>query len=256
MQYQKRKGARLFTGLVCLALAAGMTGCSDIADTTSSLPAGTTAAQAAEETTETTLERTEESVNSMQETAPADAATSGTALTVEERTSEEAASGGELVGDTGLTAEAWCTQAQQIYENAASTYFIYQASSGMGFTYDTSDTIGDGSWQRVTNYSTIEEAEAGYYEVFAQAGHETDLDAQFQMSDGKLYRLCGDRGSDISYQSSAVTALTGSTADTLTFSVVSSYQFPDETEATQKESVLTLVYERGAWRVGTFTMPY
>ena len=77
MQYQKRKGARLFTGLVCLALAAGMTGCSDIADTTSSLPAGTTAAQAAEETTETTLERTEESVNSMQETAPADAATTG-----------------------------------------------------------------------------------------------------------------------------------------------------------------------------------
>ena len=52
------------------------------------------------------------------------------------------------------------------------------------------------------------------------------------------------------------TALTGSTADTLTFSVVSSYQFPDEIEATQKESVLTLVYERGAWRVGTFTMPY
>ena len=253
MQYQKRKGARLFTGLVCLALAAGMTGCSDIADTTSSLPAGTTAAQ---ETTETTLERIEESVNSMQETVPADAATSDTALTVEERTSEEAASGGELVGDTGLTAEAWCTQAQQIYENAASTYFIYQASSGMGFTYDTSDTIGDGSWQRVTNYSTIEEAEAGYYEVFAQAGHETDLDAQFQMLDGKLYRRCGDRGSDISYQSSTVTALTGSTADTLAFSVVSSYQFPDEIEATQKESVLTLVYERGAWRVGTFTMPY
>lgn len=256
MQYQKRKGARLFTGLVCLALAAGMTGCSDIADTTSSLPAETTTVQAVEETTETTLERTEESVNSMQETAPVDAATSNTTLTAEESTSEETASGGDLVGDTGLTAEAWCAQAQQIYENAASTYFIYQASSGMGFTYDTSDTIGDGSWQRVTNYSTIEEAEAGYYEVFAQTGHETDLDAQFQMSDGKLYRRCGDRGSDISYQSSTVTALTSSTADTLTFSVVSSYQFPDETEATQKESVLTLVYERGAWRVGTFTMPY
>lgn len=158
------------------------------------------------------------------------------------------------IGDTGMTAEEWCTQAQQIYTTAASTYFTYLCSSD-GFTYDSSDVIED-NWMRVTSCNTLEEATAEYYSVFAQTGHETDLDGQFRMVDDKLYRLCSDRGADISYVNSKVTALTSSTSDTLTFTVVSTYQFPDETEQTTQEEVFTLVFERSAWRVGQFTMPY
>ena len=159
-----------------------------------------------------------------------------------------------LIGDTGLTAEEWCEEAQQIYTTAAATYYTYLCSSD-GFTYDTSDVIDD-SWQRVTSCDTLEEATAEYYSVFAQTGHESDLDEQFRVVDDKLYRLCGDRGADISYLDSKVIALTSSTADTLTFTVVSTYQFPDETEQTTQEDIFTLVMERGVWRVGQFTMPY
>lgn len=158
------------------------------------------------------------------------------------------------IGDTGMTASEWCTQAQKIYTAAASTYFIYLCSSD-GFAYDTDDVTEDG-WVRVTNYQTIEEAEAEYYDIFARAGHEMDLNGQFRMENDKLYRLCGDRGGDISYVSSEVTELTGSTADTLTFSVVSTYQEPDSTEQTTREDTFTLILEHGEWHVGQFTMPY
>ncbi|MGN1403141.1 MAG: hypothetical protein ACI4XB_02335 [Ruminococcus sp.] len=167
---------------------------------------------------------------------------------------DEQSDDGVLIGDTGLTAEEWCEQAQQIYTTAAAVYYTYLCSSD-GFTYDASDVI-DENWQRVTSCDTLEEATAEYYSVFAQTGHENDLNEQFRVVDDKLYRLCGDRGADISYLDSEVTALTDSTDDTLTFTVVSTYQFPDETEQTTQEDIFTLVLERGVWRVGQFTMPY
>ena len=78
----------------------------------------------------------------------------------------------------------------------------------------------------------------------------------FQMVDDKLYGRLGDRGADISYVSAKVTALTASTDSTLTFSVTASYEEPDSGDTSEQTDTFTLVMERGAWRVGQFTMPY
>ena len=94
------------------------------------------------------------------------------------------------------------------------------------------------------------------YSVFAQSGHESDFDGMFQMVDDKLYGRLGDRGADISYVSAKVTALTASTDSTLTFSVTASYEEPDSGDTSEQTDTFTLVMERGAWRVGQFTMPY
>ena len=232
-----------------------LSGCTDISGTSSSR----TAVEMEEASTEvaTTASPEEESAESTAAPEESDAVSTAATEAVSETHSESSVKSSDdsaPIGDTGMTAAEWCTEAQRIYTTAASTYFTYLCSSG-GFTYDPEDTTEDG-WTRITSCESIEEAEAEYYSVFAQTGHETDLDSQFRMVDEKLYRLCGDRGMDITYLSSQVTALTNSTDDTLTFSVVSTYEDPDTAEQSTKEDVFTLFFERGVWRVGQFTMPY
>ena len=153
-----------------------------------------------------------------------------------------------------MTESEWVAQAQQMYEKAAQTYYTYLCSSS-GFTYDTEDTIAD-DYVRITSCDTLEDAEAPYYTVFAKSAHASDFDGMLEMSDDKLYGRMGDRGADISYVSSAVTALTASTSSQLTFAGTSSYEDPEDGSASTKEDTFTLVLEDGSWRVGQFTMPY
>ena len=208
-------------------MAALMTGCTDVSDgsqTQVDMNAATTAAET---------------------TAPAETA---------ETTDAPAAQSQETIGDTGMTADQWVAQAQQIYDTACQTYYTYRCTSDC-FTYDNSDTTEDG-YVRITSCDSIEAAEAEYYSVFAQSGHESDFDGMFQMVDDKLYGRLGDRGADISYVSAKVTALTASTDSTLTFSVTASYEEPDSGDTSEQTDTFTLVMERGAWRVSQFTMPY
>lgn len=245
------------TWLACamvLALSAGMTGCTNISssDTTQV----TMDAQTTEPTTlsveESSQETQTETTQNENDTENSEA--KSTTDSAEKNADDTSGSTSETIGDTGMTADEWVAEAQNIYTTAASTYFTYLCSSG-GFDYDMDDVV-DGNWFHVTNCDTLEEAGAEFYSVFSEAAHESDLDGQLQLIDDKVYRLCGDRGADISYVSSKVTALTDSTADTLTFSVTSTYQYPEEDEITTKDDVFTLVFERGVWRVGQFTMPY
>ena len=218
-------------------MAALMTGCTDVSDgsqTQVDMNAATTAAETTAET-DTDLSASEE--ESTAETTDAPAAQSQ-----------------ETIGDTGMTADQWVAQAQQIYDTACQTYYTYRCTSDC-FTYDNSDTTEDG-YVRITSCDSIEAAEAEYYSVFAQSGHESDFDGMFQMVDDKLYGRLGDRGADISYVSAKVTALTASTDSTLTFSVTASYEEPDSGDTSEQTDTFTLVMERGAWRVSQFTMPY
>lgn len=234
-------------------MAALMTGCTDVSDGGSQTQVDMNAATTAAETT-APAETTE--TEPAAETAEADTDFSAPEedSTVAETTDIPAAQSQDTIGDTGMTADQWVAQAQQIYDNACQTYYTYRCSSD-GFTYDDSDTTEDG-YVRITSCDSIEAAEAEYYSVFAQTGHESDFDGMFQMVDGKLYGRLGDRGADISYVSSTVTALTASTDSTLTFSVTSSYEAPDGGETSEQADTFTLVMERGVWRVGQFTMPY
>lgn len=237
---------------VCVAvltIAALMTGCTSVSDgggqTSVGITAETTAAETTAETQSTEDETTAEPAESTAETNRDGESTS---------TAETSAPSQDTIGSTGMTADQWVAQAQQIYETACQTYYTYLCSSS-GYTYDETDTL-DGDYVRITSCDSIEAAEAEFYSVFAQAGHENAFDGMFQTADGKLYGRIGDRGADISYVSSQVTALTDSTEDTLTFSVTSSYEDPETGDTSAQEDVFTLVMERGVWRVGQFTMPY
>ncbi len=235
-------------GAAALMIAALMTGCTDVADTSTASLDITAETAAAEETTAAESESTPEPTES---TAQADSSTESTSAS----SAKAADASQETIGSTGMTADQWVAQAQQIYETACKTYFTYLCSSS-GYTYDEADTLDD-NYVRITSCDSIEAAEAEFYSVFTQTGHENVFDGMFQMKDDKLYGRIGDRGANIFYGSSQVTALTGSTEDTLTFSVTSTYQDPDSGEQTSvQEDVFTLVMERGAWRVSQFTMPY
>lgn len=231
-----------------LTIAALMTGCTSVSEegqTPVDITAGTTAAETAAETETTEDEAAAEPAESTAETEDG-GENAGTA--------ETSAPSQETIGSTGMTAEQWVAQAQQIYETACETYYTYLCTSS-GYTYDETDTL-DGGYVRITSCDSIEAAEAEFYSVFTQAGHENAFDGMFQTADGKLYGRIGDRGADITYASSQVTALTGSTEDTLTFSVTDSYEDPETGETSAQENVFTLAMERGVWRVSQFTMPY
>lgn len=162
---------------------------------------------------------------------------------------KEKESDDKVVGNTGMTVSEWLSNAQNIYDNAARMKFRYICPSTY-FTCDDSDIKEEGRWIRVTSCETLEEAAADYYSVFAETGHESDLDNSLRMIDGVLYCSAGARGGNMTYQGSEITELTDSTDDTLTFKVISTY------DDTTEENIFTLVYERGVWRVGEFTMPY
>lgn len=155
----------------------------------------------------------------------------------------------KTVGDTDMSTSEWLDKAQSIYNSAARTRFNYICTSNY-FDCDYSDMKGDGRWVRVTNCDTLEEASAEYYSVFAESGHESDLDNYLTVIEGELYCSDGARGKDITYQGTEVTEITDSSDDTITFKVVSTYD--DRTE----ENEFSLVYERGAWYVEDFKMPY
>ena len=232
-------------------MAALMTGCTDVSDgsqTQVDMNAATTAA-------ETTAPAENAETEPAAETAETDTDLSASEEeSTAETTDAPAAQSQETIGDTGMTADQWVAQAQQIYDTACQTYYTYRCTSDC-FTYDNSDTTEDG-YVRITSCDSIEAAEAEYYSVFAQSGHESDFDGMFQMVDDKLYGRLGDRGADISYVSAKVTALTASTDSTLTFSVTASYEEPDSGDTSEQTDTFTLVMERGAWRVSQFTMPY
>ena len=238
------------------ALAALMVGCTDVSgngdsQTPVNMTAETTASEEAAETQPAETETAAEDTETIDTTAAGE--TADPPETTAAVTAEAAASQG-TVGDTGMTESEWVAQAQQMYEKAAQTYYTYLCSSS-GFTYDTEDTIAD-DYVRITSCDTLEDAEAPYYAVFAKSAHASDFDGMLEMSEDKLYGRMGDRGADISYVSSAVTALTASTSSQLTFAVTSRYEDPEDGSASTKEDTFTLVLEDGSWRVGQFTMPY
>ncbi len=254
MQLKKIIHAAVFT--TCI-LAVFCTGCTNIVNSN--------------ETTNV-LSSSDESVAVIKPTEETDVATKTTASMAESKslqtdipennaeysTSATTDLSNEIVGNTGLTVSQWLEKANVMYQTAITTYNTYLCSSD-GFQYQTDENSIDG-WMLVTSCSTVEEATQPYFDIFAVSQHNSDLDGQFQMIDGNLYRLCGDRGMDITYISSEITTLTESTEDSLVFQAVSTYCEPDKEEQnnayTQRSDIFTIVLENGQWKVGQFTMPY
>ena len=246
---------RMQWAAVCTAVlscACLMSGCTNISETESS--AQTTVEMEVSQT-ETSVTASDADTETETETeTKTEAALTDTASETQTSAVTTAAAGGDVVGNTGMTSAQWCKKAQQMFDSAASVYFTYHCTSD-SFTYDESDTLG-GGWYRVTSCDSIKAAEADYFAVFAPSVHSGDLADQFQEQDEKLYRCCGDRGADITYTSTEITEMTAGSDSSVSFTAVSTYTDPDSGEVTTQSNAFSLIYEDGAWLVGTFILPY
>ena len=134
-------------------MAALMTGCTDVSDGSQTQVDMNAATTAAETTAPAETAETEPAA----ETAETDTDLSASEEeSTAETTDAPAAQSQETIGDTGMTADQWVAQAQQIYDTACQTYYTYRCTSDC-FTYDNSDTTEDG-YVRITSCDSIEAA--------------------------------------------------------------------------------------------------
>ncbi|MDO4864796.1 MAG: hypothetical protein Q4A05_11570 [Ruminococcus sp.] len=149
--------------------------------------------------------------------------------------------------------------AQALYESAHRTSLAY--SIGCPYTYDT-DTYIEGSygWQYYlvteSGVNSVADVKADYHKVFSEK-YPDDIDLTYIDGDGRVYCLCGQRGTNISYVRSEVISLDGKSDDELFFTVRDYYDGSEwgEGESTEDRTFSAVIDPDGTWRAGAFTLP-
>lgn len=154
------------------------------------------------------------------------------------------------VDDEKLTEKEWIEKATDFYEKAQETAFLYLCSNQSIYTYDMT-SIYENKYFLITNFSSLYEATAGYYDVFSREKHLYDFDDFLLEKDGVLYGTASERGEDVTYSRFVITKLISESDTEVIFNVVSSYT-DEETE----ENIFSLVLEDDVWKVGEFTLAY
>lgn len=150
--------------------------------------------------------------------------------------------------------------AQALFETACETEWNFTV--GSPYELDTSEYVtNDYGWQfyLITDegVDSFEDVLADYYEVFSP-DYENPLDELYREQDGKVYCLNGARGSNIFYEGSEVTLITGREDGEIRFNVVSTYNGGGEDNApyTEENEFIIRRNDEGAWRVAKFKLPY
>lgn len=146
------------------------------------------------------------------------------------------------------------SKAQSMFDEAVGIYdkFIYDGA------YQTDDSelyFSDNgeSMLKITDPSvTSVEDVVNDYEKYFSEKYEDPVPMCYIESDGNVYYIQSDRGSDASYVSTTITGITKKTDDEVFFTAVSSYN-----DGTTKENTYSLVYgENGVeWKTGKFKLP-
>ena len=145
--------------------------------------------------------------------------------------------------------------AGQLFEDACETQWDYFCSSDTLFDLDYDITPEDESgnyeyFYKINNVDTYGEAITEYFEVFSNLYHQNDLSSVLYSDDNGVYISNGARGMDITYVGSEITSVDFISESSAEFTVTNTYT--DRVESTE----FSLIYERGTWRVGKFTLPY
>lgn len=150
--------------------------------------------------------------------------------------------------------------AQALFETACETEWIFTV--GSPYELDTSEYVtNDYGWQYylITNeeIDSFEDVLEDYYEVFSP-DYKNTLDELYREQDGKVYCLNGARGSNIFYEGTEVTLITGRDDGEIRFNVVSTYSGGGEDNApyTEENEFIIRRNDDGAWRVSEFKLPY
>lgn len=150
--------------------------------------------------------------------------------------------------------------AQALFETACETEWIFTV--GSPYELDTSEYVtNDYGWQYylITDeeIDSFEDVLEDYYEVFSP-DYKNTLDELYREQDGKVYCLNGARGSNIFYEGTEVTLITGRDDGEIRFNVVSTYSGggEDNTPYTEENEFIIRRNDDGAWRVSEFKLPY
>lgn len=150
--------------------------------------------------------------------------------------------------------------AQALFETACETEWIFTV--GSPYKLDTSEYVtNDYGWQYYlitdVEIDSFEDVLEDYYEVFSP-DYKNSLDELYREQDGKVYCLNGARGSNIFYEGTEVTLITGRDDGEIRFNVVSTYSGGGEDNApyTEENEFIIRRNDDGAWRVSEFKLPY
>ena len=149
--------------------------------------------------------------------------------------------------------------AQALYESAHATSLSF--SIGCPYSVDT-DTYVEGSygWQYYlvtqSGINSVADVKADYHRVFSDK-YPDSLDLTYVDNDGRVYCLCGERGTNIEYIKSEVISLDGKTDDELYFTVRDYYDASawGDGPYTEDRTFSAVIDADGTWRAGAFTLP-
>ncbi len=105
--------------------------------------------------------------------------------------------------------------------------------------------------------NSLAEVRLDYHKIFSE-NYEDHLEEVFTESDGRVYCLCGERGSDIFYIDSEITSINSISDSEISFTVTDSYSDDDSGGGPctkEREFAISKDSDR-AWRVSRFILPY
>lgn len=262
---------KIFALTAIIALMCVMTSCGDKKDDNSQSESSVSESSAVSEIAETN----DESVDTSQtETVSAESdalasteknSVTTTASNVESNDSSafrESENGGivfeapaEDTDDTALIAAA-----QLLFEQACETEWNFTVGSPYEVDHSVSAKNSYG-WDcylvTADSINSLADVRLDYHKVFSE-DYKDNLDEVFVESNGRVYCLCGERGSDIFYIDSRITAVNSRSDSEISFTVTDSYSDDDlgGGSCTKERDFAISLDSDGAWRVSRFILPY
>ncbi len=150
---------------------------------------------------------------------------------------------GQKLGYTG-----WCETARGMYETACATFYKTMFTSDwLELDYDVQNGP---AYTKVTNYASVADVSADFFDVFAEETFATAPYDRFQEKEGVLYAAVADRDKDPTYRGYQIAAVADVSDGEIEFAVIMHFSSRDV------PATFALKYERGAYRVSRFVMPY
>ena len=191
-----------------------------------------------------------------QTTVPEDLPSADATTLPEETTAEETTQAGDPAYepvnrylDAPLDEAGWLREGNARYAEACRVFFTYMCSSAWLQVDENAPAIYD-VYYPVLNFSSLKEAEADFLTVFSEYTFGTALESILMERDGKLYAAIADRGTDAAYKGFDMEKIDKVGDGYIEFTVRTHYTDGDDL------AKFALRYERGAYRVDKFEMPY
>lgn len=269
----KKVKAMLIISALILTSAAVFSGCSANKNSENSSAAETSAVTAEEsgasESNSSEVQETQPDPLAPTEPAETTAATAAAASETETSAAEPAEkkyetdeNGAVIFTDSVSASDSVLILAgQALFEAACKTNWDFHVGCPYELDYNTT-VNNEYGWEfyLVTSegISSIADVEADYFKVFSESCG-SDLSEIYMESGGRVYALSGERGQNIYYTGSAVTAVESRTENEIFFTVENYYSgddFSGEGNITKSDVFSAVISSDGSWRAGKFSLPY